>query len=64
MTQDSFTLDEGQVVLQYPTTMSPQSAELLEMFMNLLLKKLKDRAALQESAKESSDSSNLHDATD
>ena len=42
--QDSFTLDEGQVVFQYPTNLSKASVEFLEMFMNLQIKKAKAKA--------------------
>ncbi|MEW8057697.1 MAG: hypothetical protein AB2796_20495 [Candidatus Thiodiazotropha sp.] len=39
MTQDSFTLSEGQVVLQYPTKLSEESLEYLDMWLQLQLKK-------------------------
>jgi len=43
MTQDTFTLDEGQVLLQYPKQLSEDSLELLEMWFNLQLKKAKKK---------------------
>lgn len=39
--QDVFTLDEGQVVLQYPAKMSAASYEDFEAWLNLQLKKIK-----------------------
>jgi len=41
MRQDIFTLDEGQVVLQYPSTMSPDSFEDFEAWVELIVRKTK-----------------------
>lgn len=44
MTQDSLTLEEGQVVLQYPKKLSPSSVEYLETWLQLQIKMAKEFA--------------------
>lgn len=41
MNQDTFTLDEGQVVLQWPKVMSKESLEDFESWIKLVVKKAK-----------------------
>lgn len=41
MSQDTFTLDEGQVVLQWPKDMSEDNYEDFEAWLNLMMKKIK-----------------------
>ncbi len=40
------TLDEGEAVLQWPATVSKESVQELEAWLNLVLKKLKRRVGL------------------
>lgn len=41
MNQDTFTLDEGQVVIQWPKNLSPESFEDFESWLQLVLRKTK-----------------------
>ena len=43
MKEDIFTLDEGEVVLQWPERLSKESFEDLETWMGLQLRKIKRR---------------------
>jgi hypothetical protein len=43
MKEDTFTLDEGDVVLQWPERLSQESYEDLESWMHLQLRKIKRR---------------------
>ncbi len=48
MKEDVFTLDEGPVVLQYPETLSKESFEDLESWLQLIIRKAK--RSIQEGA--------------
>jgi hypothetical protein len=41
MNQDTFTLDEGQVVLQWPSQISPASYQDLKDWLDLMARRLK-----------------------
>ena len=47
--EDVFTLDEGQVILQWPENLSPESFEDFESWLQLVIRKVK--RSVQESAK-------------
>ena len=46
MNSDTFTLDEGQVILQWPANMSPESYEDFKSWLDLVARKAK-RAAVR-----------------
>lgn len=49
MNSDTFTLDEGQVVLQWPVKMSPESYEDFKSWLDLVSRKAKRAAEKYES---------------
>lgn len=49
MNQDTFTLDEGQVVLQWPSRISPENYDDLKDWLDLMARRIK-RAVKAESS--------------
>jgi hypothetical protein len=55
MTQDSFGLDEGQAVLQWPTNLSAESVVEFEAWLMLIISRAKRKANKLQQTKESNE---------